>query len=360
MPETVVVIGGGYAGIAVAKALDDVADVVLVEPRDAMFHSVAALRGVVDPEWSDRLFLPYDRLLSRGRVVRDRAVQVDPSGVVLGSGARIDADFLVLATGSRYPFPAKTDIEDAGRATAAFRGTQKALAAADRVLLLGAGPVGLELAGEITAAWPDKSVTIVDPASDLLGGRFPADLRAELRRQLHTLGVELLLGTSLAEQPTTEPGMPGTFTVATSAGGKVTADLWFRCFGVVPVSDYLADELAGTRRPDGHVEVTPELRLPGQRTVFAVGDLPATPEADTASAAGRHAEVVAGNIRAMIRGAAELVAYEPAAPGIALPLGPGAGAAYSDELGLLGAETTAEIKGANLMVDFYRDYLRLD
>jgi NADH dehydrogenase FAD-containing subunit len=35
MTATVLVIGGGYGGVATAKALDDVADVVLVEPRDA-------------------------------------------------------------------------------------------------------------------------------------------------------------------------------------------------------------------------------------------------------------------------------------------------------------------------------------
>ncbi|ASO20441.1 NADH dehydrogenase FAD-containing subunit [Actinoalloteichus hoggarensis] len=359
MPETVVVVGGGYAGIAVAKALDDVADVVLVEPREALFHSVAALRGVVDPAWSGRLFLPYDRLLSRGRVVRDRAVRVDPTGVVLGSGARIDADFLVLATGSRYPFPAKTELEDTASATAAFRTAQTVLASVDRILLLGAGPVGLELAGEITAAWPDKSVTIVDPAPDVLSGPLPAALRAELRRQLEVRGVELLLGASLSEPPGTDPGTPGEFTVVTSTGGKITADLWFRCFGVVPVSDHLTADLVDARRPDGHVEVTPDLRLVGQRTVFVAGDLAATGEAPTASAAGRHAEIVAANIRALIDGAADLLRYEPPAPGIAVPLGPGGGASYSDELGLVGAATTAEIKGADLMVEFYRDYLGL-
>src|ERR1035438_6971156 len=46
---TVVVIGGGYGGISAAKALDEVADVVLVEPKDAFVHNVAALRALTDP-----------------------------------------------------------------------------------------------------------------------------------------------------------------------------------------------------------------------------------------------------------------------------------------------------------------------
>ena len=70
---TVVVVGGGYGGITVAKALDDTSDVVLVEPKDAFMHNVAALRALVDPTWLPRIFMPYQGLLARGRVVRDRA-----------------------------------------------------------------------------------------------------------------------------------------------------------------------------------------------------------------------------------------------------------------------------------------------
>ena len=41
------VIGGGYGGVTTAKELDDVADIVLVEPKDAFVHNVAALRALV-------------------------------------------------------------------------------------------------------------------------------------------------------------------------------------------------------------------------------------------------------------------------------------------------------------------------
>src|SRR5476649_800238 len=78
----VVVVGGGYGGTAVAKALDETTDVVLVEPRDAFMHNVAALRALVDPSWLPRIFFPYDGLLANGRVVRDRAQTVDPNRVV--------------------------------------------------------------------------------------------------------------------------------------------------------------------------------------------------------------------------------------------------------------------------------------
>ncbi|WP_067679883.1 FAD-dependent oxidoreductase [Nocardia miyunensis] len=355
----VVVIGGGFGGTAVAKALDDIADVTLVEPRDAFVYNVAALRGLTDPAWTDRMFFPYDRLLRRGSVVRERAVRVDASKIELGSGQRIDADFVVLATGSAYPFPAKTDDDDSADAKARFHAARTRLAAAERVLLLGAGAVGLELAGEITAAWPGKSVTIIDPAQDVLGGAYHPDLRAELHRQLGELGVELILGTGLRADPPSRAGELETFTALTRSGRAIAADIWFRCFGVRPMTDYLAAELSHARRPDGYLEVTPELRLPGQDRVFAVGDLVATSEGKTAKAAGLHADVVAANIRALITGVDELRGYRPGPEGIALPLGPGGGASYSPEVGVLGAEATARLKGADLRISAYREVFGL-
>src|ERR1700692_3957571 len=89
-------VGGGYGGTAVAKALDETSDVVLVEPKDAFMHNIAALRALVDPSWLPKIFLPYAGLLAKGRVVRDRAAVVDRHRVVTASGEEVAADYVVL------------------------------------------------------------------------------------------------------------------------------------------------------------------------------------------------------------------------------------------------------------------------
>ena len=134
-------------------------------------------------------------------MIRDRAVKADAGRVVLSSGAELSPDYLVLAARSGYPFPAKSNVPSTEAAHDKVRDTHAALAAAARVLLLGAGPVGIELAGEIKAVWPSKQVTLVDVASDVLGERYRPDLKAELRRQLTDLGVGLLLGSPAAGGP---------------------------------------------------------------------------------------------------------------------------------------------------------------
>src|SRR3954463_11863194 len=100
MDRAVVIIGGGYGGALGARGLDSEADVTLIDPREAFVNAAAALRALTRPDWAPNAFFPFRTLLERGRVIRDRATSVDPGGVTLASGGRVEADYLVLATGS--------------------------------------------------------------------------------------------------------------------------------------------------------------------------------------------------------------------------------------------------------------------
>ncbi|HWD52442.1 MAG TPA: FAD-dependent oxidoreductase [Acidimicrobiales bacterium] len=356
---TVVVVGGGYGGVAVAKALDATTNVVLVEPKQAFLHNIAALRALVDPTWLPRIFFPYDGLLTHGRVVQDRAVVVDPHRVQTASGEEITADYVVLATGSYYPFPAKTDLVDTESAHQQVRTVHRALSEADRVLLLGAGPVGIELAGEIRHVWPEKSIVLLDVAGEVLSGPFKSELKAELLNQLAEFRVEVLLGSPLRDAPPTEPGELGTFSVTTEGGVEVTADIWFRCFGVVPNSDYLGDELLPARRSDGFIEVGPTLQVAGQTTVFAIGDL-STADAKMAAFAGREAATVVENINALIEGGSDLAKYESMGVGIVVPIGPEGGAGqFPGQDEILGREAVADMKGRHMGVDRFGELFGL-
>jgi apoptosis-inducing factor 2 len=351
---SVVVIGGGYGGSSVARALDEFAEVTLIERRDAFVHNVAALRALVEPEWLPRIFLPYDRLLVNGRVARDRAVAVDESRVTLASGAELTPDFIVLATGSTYPYPAKSPTDETATAVGRYRESNDELTRAQRVLIVGAGPTGLELAGEISDRWPEKQITVLEPAHEILAGPYKQELRDEVRRQLELRGVEFLVGETLVAEPDSPPATFAPFTISTRAGREIEGDIWFRCYGLAPVSDYLRGELASARLPDGSVEVTPQLQVSGQTSVFALGDVAAA-DLKTAGRAGRQADVVVANIRALIEGG-ELEAYQPSPPAIVIPLGPSGGASElpgQDEIA--GAEATAAMKGEHMFVDNYRE-----
>ncbi|MEU1473060.1 FAD-dependent oxidoreductase [Streptomyces sp. NPDC005761] len=351
MNRSVLVIGGGYGGAAVAKALDEVADVVLVDPKDAFVHAAGSLRALVRPDWADNIFFPYDTLLRRGSVRRERVTAVDPGGATLASGERVEAAYLILATGSDYPFPAKTDTDLSGEALQRIREAHAELATAERVLIAGAGPVGLELSGEIKAVWPDKHVIVTDPAGQLVPGFLP-EFRAELHRQLDALGVELRLGVALAEQPPAEPGRAKPFTVAITGGDEISADIWFRCYGGRTNGDYLADGRVAVRTPQGRVRVTEALNVEGHDHIYALGDITDVAEAKMAGHAMKHAEVVAENVLARMRGERPTATYRPSpVPSALLPLGPGGGVGQvpsPDGPVILPAAAVSEYKGMDL------------
>jgi NADH dehydrogenase FAD-containing subunit len=346
---TVLVVGGGYGGIRVAKALDDIAEVTLVDPKEAFVHNIAAWRALVEPEWLERIFFPYERLLASGRFVRSSAASIDGTRVTLATGDVLDADYLVLATGSSYPFPAKNEEPDVATARQRVEEAHEALLAAERVLIVGAGPSGLELAGEIKSFYPEKQVTIADVADDILTGPYDQALRDDLRRQLAALDVKLQLGQALSELPDSAPATRAAIRISTADGAEIVADIWFRAFGVRPHSDFLAQgSLAGALDERGYVRVDDHLRVVGETNVFAVGDL-SDADRDMAGVASRQAAVVAANIRTLITGEGTLGAYEKIPALIAIPLGPEGGAGSLGD-GLADAATISELKGRELGV----------
>ena len=174
----VTIVGGGYGGITAAKALDDVAEVTLVEQKDTFVSHAAALRAAVDRDWAEKIFLPYDKLLTNGRVVHGTALTVRGTTVEVSGHGQIEADYLVLATGTAYPFPAKHMESSSVIAKARIERVHSNLEQSSRVLIVGAGAVGIELAGEITSAFPQVKVTMLEAADRILpAGDYKPEIR---------------------------------------------------------------------------------------------------------------------------------------------------------------------------------------
>ncbi|MCR2051857.1 FAD-dependent oxidoreductase [Actinomyces bowdenii] len=357
----VTIVGGGYGGITVAKALDDVAQVTLVEQKDTFVNHAAALRAAVDSQWADKIFIPYDKLLTNGRVVHGTALAVHGTTVEVSGHGPIEADYLVLATGTNYPFPAKHLESSAVIAKARIERMRANLAQSGRLLIVGAGAVGIELAGEITSAFPDIAVTLLENADRIIPeGDYKEEMRQAIGSQLQERGVEIITGDKLAYLPPVDVGVLAPFRVDTKSGRRIEADMWFRAYGSAAATGYLGTDYEEIRHYNGTIRVDDQLRVMDHPGVWAIGDITDVRESKRADAARAHAQVVARNIADLIAGKQPTATYRPGPEMVVLPLGPGGGAAQVMRDGVrvvIGPEETSRIKGEDLFLGFVREEL---
>lgn len=161
--NTVILVGAGYAGMMVAhRALRRGHAVTLVSERQEFVERVRLHEVVAGTRTPASVQRPI-RLPRGGEVVTARVARVGEGWVELADGRRLEADHVVLATGS-----------GAGNGgwdwAMHHREAVASLGAGQRMLVRGAGLTGIEVATEIADQRPDLDVTVVDPQP--LGAAF--------------------------------------------------------------------------------------------------------------------------------------------------------------------------------------------
>lgn len=228
----------------------------------------------------------YVRSLPRTQYVVDTIVGVDSAArtATLASGQTIRARALVLALGSKVEVPASLSDPEVVPSpkfleqSDAIRERLRA-AAPGRLVVIGGGITGVELAGEL-AMWCRKrgsgyTVTLLEGANELLSraGRAASRRAAKLLRQL---GVELMFNVRVDAvephrvvfEPQKEERSPSANPIALDCSLVVWAG------GIRPAAN---DALDVYRAADGWIEVDSALRCRNGRgetlsNVFAAGD----------------------------------------------------------------------------------------
>jgi apoptosis-inducing factor 2 len=306
--KRVVVAGLGDAGVLAAIRLSRHADVVGFSTKPALVSGQELGVRLSRPEdWARDYWIPFDRFRRLDRV---RTVQATLTGVdlaartVLGrreDGATIaeEYDALVISTGVANGFWRRPTLQSADEIGAGLRAAHDRLAAANSVIVVGGGAAAVSSAVNMATTWPEKRIDLYFPGERPLGEYHPGAWQ-RIRDRLSDLGVGVHPGHRAVvsngfagDEITSEPvqwstGQPHAF---------ADAVLW--AIGRVrPNTDWLPSEILDEH---GFVRVTPDLRVPGHRGVFAVGDVAAT-DPLRSSARNRGDALVARNIRAEFAG----------------------------------------------------------
>ncbi|MEM6310714.1 MAG: FAD-dependent oxidoreductase [Pseudomonadota bacterium] len=354
--KSLVVVGGGYAGVELAKGLENDLNVTLVEPRDRFVHAPAMLRSLVDPDTRGKAIIPYDKLLTKGQWVKSMATEVTAESVFTADGTKIASDYIVLATGASNGGVFKPADASIDSFLAAQARVEQQIRNAKTIVIVGAGAVGTELAGEIAHRYSEKSVSLVSADSNLFPG-FPPKLGKGLEQALKKMGVDLILGQRVENLASSTEPYSGT--VNLTGGGSIDADLVIPAIGSTPQTTLFETLPDVTKSADGRIKVDGYMRPSSLPNVFAAGDAVDAGDAMTIVAISRQHPWLAKTLKALAQGK-ELRSqrqYTPwdKAPCL-VPLGPERGNSFLG-FATFGDWVTRKMKGRDLFIPKYRKLL---
>jgi NADH:ubiquinone reductase (H+-translocating) len=337
----VVVVGGGFGGLNVTRALADAdVDVTLVDRTNhhlfqPLLYQVAAgilppgliapaLRSVIRTESNARALLADVKELDLdGRVVRARG----PDGRIV----ELPYDTLVVAAGATHSYfgkdqwaeyaPGMKTVEDArylrDGILSKFEMAEIATDPVERAewltfVVIGAGPTGVELVGQIAELAHKvlprdyRSVDTHEARIILLEGAgavlppFAPKLQEYTKKRLEKMGVEVRLSTLAVEmdhESITVKGPDGLETIRTRTR------IWAAGVQASPLAKMLADKAGLETDRAGRVPVNADCTLPGHPEVFAIGDMVALDKLPgVAQPAMQEGKYVGKVIKARVRG----------------------------------------------------------
>ncbi len=340
-PKKVVIIGGGFGGIAVAKKLQKEKGIeVALITKNPYFEYYPALYKLVTGALAIEVCVPYDKIFSQKSSVSVvegyfESYDAQKKVVTLMDGQSFPYDYLVLAMGSQTNY---FNIPGIQEYAFSFKSSQEALVLKQHFLTLleaskdvskdellkrfhvtvvGGGPSGVELAGDITTFLRkmtkryhiDPSLVTVDliESNPRVLAMLPPSVSKKAEARLRRLKVNLYTNRTLQAQDldmVTASGLTiRSGTVIWTAGTKINDS-----FTTLPLD------------VKKRVAVSPDFSLPDDKNVFIVGDGANAPGAGLAQGAIAHGAFVGSLLRASLSGRS-VTPFKQKTMGYLVPIG---------------------------------------
>ncbi|WP_028660401.1 NAD(P)/FAD-dependent oxidoreductase [Nocardioides insulae] len=308
----VVVIGSGFGGLFGTKELKDAdVDVTMIAKTShhlfqPLLYQVATgilSEGEIAPPTREVLSGQKNATVLMGEVT---AIDLERKVVVselLNRTLETPYDSLIVAAGAGQSYfgndhfaefaPGMKSVDDAlelrGRIFGAFELAEIAAARGEDTealltfVVVGAGPTGVELAGQIAElarrtlkkdfkniSSRQARVVLVDAAPQVLPP-FGERLGTKAKKALEEIGVEVILGAMVTHVDQT--GIEMKFKDGRAQRIESSAKIWAAGVQASPLGRTLSEQTGAGLDRAGRIAVNPDLTLPGHPEVFVVGDM---------------------------------------------------------------------------------------
>jgi apoptosis-inducing factor 2 len=260
-----VVLGNGASGSKVAARLAKLRpsdlDITVVSPFDYIEISLCMTKVLAaGPEEHGKAL--YGLVREPGvRYVLDAAAALEDGQVRLLSGDALPYDVCIIATGQSIPIflPSLAERSMQDR-RAKVDEVHNSIKQADKIVIAGAGPIGVELAADIKLRYKDKSIALVSHQEEILSGMSPVYRRVGLE-QLESYGVEVIKSSKVVKYNNGE--------VTFESGEKMACDYYIPAFSTGGNAAFLPEE---SKNNKGYAIVNDCFQVKNFTNVFAIGD----------------------------------------------------------------------------------------
>lgn len=273
----VLVIGSSAAGLVAATTgkrvyPDKKFTVITMMPKTLIPCGIPYIFGSVGS--SDNDILPAEKMFKANdiEVIYDEVAKLDRENcrVELKSGDKVEYKKLVLGTGSLPKVPGwlkGTELDEVytvPKNKVYLDEMQKKLEGANKIVIIGAGFIGVEMSDELNKA--GKEVTLIEKLPHALGLAFDEDISVIAEGLLNDRGVKMMTGASVKEII----GDGKVEGVLLEDGTKIEADAVILSLGYYP-NTKLAEESGLSLSSLGAIRVDEYMRTEDPN-IFAVGD----------------------------------------------------------------------------------------
>jgi len=302
-------------------------DVTLIDAKEYYEFTPSRLRTLSEPWHIFKVKLLYETLLTKTRVVTERVQYITEDEVVTEHNSVYKYHYLIVTTGSRYKETALPPIS--GNSDSLPRNNLRAkiisarapnfelyhslIEESSKILIVGGGTVGVELAGEIAEFFDGKQVTLVHSQTQVMN-RSPEKAAKHAERFCKLNNINMVVGERIVEQT-------GLY-FKSDLGNIYEADVAFICTGNIPNSELFKPAFTESLNRYGFVKVNKSLQLLGFNNIFVAGDITDIPEEEEklCQTAFEEIKVVIKNIKNFEQGK-NLVEYSPAPCPMLISLG---------------------------------------
>lgn len=310
----ILIVGGSYAGISALVTLKNrlrerqgkKVSVAIIEPKAGLLNILGVSRSLVDPDFAKTQFIPFenlkdisfDNLLTNDPYVQQtlglalksngpgmdvtfihgNAAQVETNSAQFALNGsddtwnKIEFKYCVVAAGRNRRWPTTPNANNFETYMNEMNDFNRMVAKCKSISVVGAGAVGIEIAGEFKYRYPDIDVHLFHPHATFPPELLSPEFDQKVRESLDRAGVKVHTGLRVKSEK------DGVLEMTT--GEKFETDFTYWCNGFHNNTEVLGPSLARYISPKNNVYINDHLQpeLPNDpsstvENVFCVGDM---------------------------------------------------------------------------------------